>query len=137
MIRRVVLDTGPLVAFYFANDAAHAWTIEQMRQIQLPLFTCEAVLSEACFLLAPHRDAIEHIRSALETGIIQIGFTLSEHRDRVFGLMRSYRDVPMSFADACLVSMVENLPDGRILTLDSDFRIYRQHGRKQIPLIAP
>ena len=57
--------------------------------------------------------------------------------DRVFSLMRAYRSVPMSLADACLVGLLESLPDGHIFTLDRDFTIYRQHGRRQIPLITP
>ena len=51
--------------------------------------------------------------------------------------MRRYRNVPMSFADACLVRLVELTENGSILTLDSDFRIYRQSNRRVIPLLMP
>jgi hypothetical protein len=43
----------------------------------------------------------------------------------------------MSYADACLVCMVEARPRARVFTLDTDFRIYRQRNRRVIPLIAP
>jgi hypothetical protein len=43
----------------------------------------------------------------------------------------------MSLADACLVRMSELTADGVVLTLDSDFRIYRRHRRKSIPLLMP
>ncbi len=52
-------------------------------------------------------------------------------------LMRRYADVPMSFADACLVRIVESTEHASVMTLDSDFHIYRQHGRRVIPLLAP
>ena len=51
--------------------------------------------------------------------------------------MRRYRNVPMSFADACLVALVNRTENGSVLTLDSDFRIYRQANRRVIPLLIP
>jgi len=51
MRRRVVVDTGPLVAFLDKRDRHHDWAVSQWSQIEAPLLTCESVLSEACFLL--------------------------------------------------------------------------------------
>ena len=44
---------------------------------------------------------------------------------------------PMDFADACLVRMSERYPDSQVLTLDSDFTIYRRHRREPIPVLMP
>ena len=49
----------------------------------------------------------------------------------------SVRDRPMSLADACLVRMAELYDEAAVLTLDSDFTIYRKNGGQVIPLIAP
>jgi uncharacterized protein len=46
-------------------------------------------------------------------------------------------NVPASLADACLIRMSELFDRCRVLTLDSDFRIYRRHGRKVIPVWSP
>ena len=43
----------------------------------------------------------------------------------------------VDFADACLVLLAERAAETRVWTTDSDFRIYRRHGRQAIPLIAP
>ncbi len=51
--------------------------------------------------------------------------------------MRRYSNVPMSLADACLVWIVEQTKNASVLTLDSGFRIYRQAGRRVIPVLAP
>ena len=51
--------------------------------------------------------------------------------------MLRYDDVPMSLADGCLVRLSEIDRDARVLTLDSDFRIYRRHRHQVIPLIIP
>lgn len=51
--------------------------------------------------------------------------------------MARYADRPMSLADACLVRMAELHSASPILTLDSDFTVYRMHGRRVIPTIHP
>lgn len=55
----------------------------------------------------------------------------------VLRLLNKYANIPMSLADACLVRMTETLPDPVILTTDSDFRIYRRHGRQIVPCAMP
>lgn len=51
--------------------------------------------------------------------------------------MQKYANVPMSFADACLVRMTEIVPDPLLLTTDADFRVYRRHGRQVVPCVMP
>ena len=53
----------------------------------------------------------------------------------VLRLLEKYSEVPMSFADACLVQMTEVVNDPMVLTTDADFRIYRRHGRQVIPCV--
>jgi len=133
----VILDTGPLVAYLEAGEQAHAWAAEVFRGIQSPQLTCDAVLTEAYYLLAEHQRGTERLHELLARGVVVPVFDSSSHLDSVTGLMRRYADVPMSFADACLVRMTELLPDTRVFTLDSDFRIYRRHGRQAIPVLMP
>ena len=49
--------------------------------------------------------------------------------------MTKYLDVPMDLADATLVAAAEKLKLKRILTLDSDFRIYRLGGRRSFEVM--
>ena len=51
--------------------------------------------------------------------------------------MKKYSDTPMDFVDACQVVMTEEKSDCRLITIDSDFQIYRRFERQTIPLIAP
>src|SRR5260370_10236355 len=44
---------------------------------------------------------------------------------RSLALMATYGNVPMDFADASLVALAEQKLDRRIVTFDSDFRVYR------------
>ena len=93
------MDTGPVVALLNRRDRQHAWVREVLDAVEPPIFTCEAVVSEACFLLG--------------------------------------RVDPMSLADACLVRMTELDAQSVVLTLDSDFRVYRRNRRQMIPTIMP
>jgi hypothetical protein len=73
----------------------------------------------------------------IERKIVAVQFDLESNLDRVLSLMKKYSDTPMDFVDACLVVMTEEKSDCRLITLDSDFRVYRRFERQTIPLIAP
>jgi predicted nucleic acid-binding protein len=102
-----------------------------------PMLTCEAVVSECAFLLATHDPGARRLFALLNDDIVRLGFDLEDHREAVSRLMDKYRQVPMALADACLVRMAEYHINSRVFTVDSDFRIYRRHGRQAIPLIFP
>lgn len=136
MIDRVLVDTGPLVALLDRRDQYHEWAKQQVAQIRPPLFTCEAVLTEAFHLLRTLPKARQAILEMLHR-LLVVRFRLDEHHEQIGDLIRRYSNVPMSLADACLVRMSEMLSDSTVLTLDRDFHIYRQHGRQKIALLIP
>jgi uncharacterized protein len=132
-----LLDTGPLVSFLGAGQRHHTWAVEQWRRLRAPLLTCEPVLSEAAFLLKREGRDAEALFELLERGVIRIGLAVQEEQADLRALMRRYRNRPMSLADACLVRLSEIHMAAAVLTLDSDFRIYRRHGNKVIPVRMP
>ncbi len=132
-----ILDSGPLVALLDAREEHHEWSAEALRGVRGPLVTCEPVLTEAMFLLREHPAAHDRILEWVARGSLAIPFRLAEEAVAIRRLMAKYRDVPMSLADACVVRLTEMLEDHRVCTLDSDFRVYRRHGRERIPLIVP
>lgn len=73
----------------------------------------------------------------LSRGIVTVPFHLEEELPAVAKLLFRYASVPMSLADACLVSMAERYPSGIVMTLDRDFLVYRKHGRQAIPTRMP
>ena len=135
----VVADTGPIVALLDTNEAHHEWAREQFRVLAPPLITCEAVLSEASFLLTRIGADPSLPMTLVERGVLEVTQTLASPEDvlAVGRMIRRYRNVPMSLADACLVRIVERSDQASVLTLDSDFRIYRQGNRRVIPLLSP
>jgi predicted nucleic acid-binding protein len=137
MANLVVLDTGPLVAFIDRDDHRHEWSAAQLASLRPPFITCEAVISEALFLLPRARRGVPTLLSFLREGLVQVSFDLSDNLEAVTQLLSKYEDVPMSLADACLVRMSELHDNARVFTLDSDFKRYRRHSRQAIPLIFP
>ena len=137
MKENVILDTGPLVAFLNRRDKFHNWALEHWDQIHPSMLTCEAVISEACFLLGGTGSGIDSVMQLIQRKIISISFHLDKHIEPVKRLLLKYRSIPISFADACLIKMSELNPDSRIFTLDSDFNLYRKNRRRIIPTIMP
>jgi predicted nucleic acid-binding protein len=137
VIPNVLVDAGPLVALVNPRDAWHEWVRSQFDEIVPPLVTCEAVLSEACFLARRAHGGTAGVLGLVDRGVVVLGFALKDHFGAVAALMRQYSNVPMSLADACLVRLSELVSDGVVLTLDGDFRIYRRHRRQKIPLLIP
>ncbi len=134
---RVILDTGPLVALLNRRDHHHRWAKDQFADIEPPLHTCEAILVEACHLLRHEPTGARTVLDFLRRGVVDLPFALAKESLPVQQLQTRYADVPMSLADACLVRMAELQSDSAVLTLDSDFTIYRMHGRRVIPTIGP
>jgi predicted nucleic acid-binding protein len=133
----VLLDTGPWVAFLSRNDTHHRWAIEQFRVFQPPLLSCEAVVAETCFLLKRSGFDPSLALQFIERGVVQVPFVLQEQIGSVSSLFKRYENVPASLADAALIRLAEMTDSPLLLTTDSDFRIYRRHGRQTIPLVTP
>lgn len=81
--------------------------------------------------------SIQPALQMIERGIVRIATPLADEIQPVRALFERYDNVPASLADACLIRMSELYEPCRLLTLDSDFLVYRRHGRKTIPLLAP
>ena len=71
----------------------------------------------------------------LASGLLRLSFTLCDELERVSELMKKYSNLPMSVADGCLVRMSEINNNSVVFTFDSDFQIYRRHGRERISTV--
>ena len=133
----VIVDTGPLVALINRRERNHTWASKVMDTIEPPIFTCDPVISEACFLLQDADGGPDAVLELVARGILRSDFHVATEIDSVRALMKKFASVPMSLADACLVRMTELDQKSVILTLDGDFRIYRRNRRHVVPTIFP
>jgi predicted nucleic acid-binding protein len=135
MAGNVLVDAGFLVALLRRRDVYRAWAVAQARRFPPPWRTCEAALSETCYLLGPRGTPT--LYALLRRDAVTVAFELRDDLESVLKLMERYADVPASLADACLVRMTEVLADPILLTTDADFRVYRRHGRQVVPAVLP
>lgn len=133
----VVVDTGPIVALLNGRDQHHDWARTTSAGLDAPLHTCEGVLAEAHHLLSGVHNGSRQINALVDSGHLDLSFRYSEYAERVHELIDKYASVPMSFADACLVTLSETFRAPRVFTLDNDFTIYRRKRNRRLDLIIP
>lgn len=134
---RAIVDTGPLVAFFDRSERYHDWVVRRVEELEAPLLVCEPVLTEAAYLLSRFPNAQDTLLELFQNGALAMAFRVEDHVEELRKLLRKYRDTPMSLADACVVRMAELHEAHMVLTLDSDFTVYRKHGRAPLPLVYP
>jgi predicted nucleic acid-binding protein len=135
MAASVLVDASFVVSLFHRRDTHHEWAAAQSTNHSRPWHTCEAALSEAFYLLGAR--GAPALRTLLRRGSLRVSFELEDQLDPVLELLEKYASVPMGLADACLVRMTETLSNPLLLTTDSDFRIYRRHGRQMVPCLLP
>jgi predicted nucleic acid-binding protein len=124
-MKPVLLDTGPIVALLDRSEALHQRCADVLHGLQSPLVTCEAVLTESCYLLRNLAGAPEAVLENVAAGIFQIPIHLSQEAPKIREILRKYRDRRIDLADACLIQLANEFESGEILTLDQDFAVYR------------
>jgi predicted nucleic acid-binding protein len=136
-VRDVIVDTGPIVALLNSRDEFHDWARTAMDVIEPPMLTCEPVLAEASHLVRKLRGGPQAVLDLVARGVLTVPFRVDAELLALRTLLARYASTPMSLADACLVRMAETRPRAAVLTLDSNFRVYRRSGRLSIPVIMP
>ncbi|MDZ7769685.1 MAG: PIN domain-containing protein [Woeseiaceae bacterium] len=135
-MKATLLDTGVIVALLDRDERHHVQCVETVSDLIGPLVTCESAVAEACYLLRGTPGAPEAIIANVANGVFQTPVRLADQADAVGKLLRKYRDVPMSLADACLVDLADQMDTGQILTIDRDFEIYRWRSRRKFELLV-
>ena len=135
-MKATLLDTGVIVALLDRDERFHLQCVEAVSDVVGPLLTCEAVVAEACHLLRRVHGAPEAVIKNVANGVFQTPVRLVDRATSIEKLLKKYRDVPMDLADACLVDLADSLNTGQILTLDSDFKIYRWRSRRKFELLV-
>lgn len=136
-MKRVIVDTGPLVAYFDRDSEFHDWVCEQFQQLSDPLLSCQPVLTETLFLLKRNGINPDLALALVERGELLCDFDVHTEIAAIRRLLRKYRDLPATLADICLVRMSEFAKDCVVFTLNRDFLIYRRNGRQTIPVLAP
>jgi predicted nucleic acid-binding protein len=132
MLNTILIDAGPLIALFDKDDTYHEGIKNFLRGKNYRFVSTLAVLTEVCYMLdfsiKAQMDFFEWVnRRGLILHDIPQGDLL-----RISALINQYHDLPMDFADATLVLAAERRGIGTIISIDSDFDIYRLPGKRMI-----
>ena len=129
MLNTILIDTGPLTALFDKDDSYHGRVLEFISGKRFQFVTTTAVITEVTHLLDFSVETqILFFQWILNQGAIihEIGF---EDIARIIELTRKSSDRPMDFADATLVVAAEKTGIRKIISIDSDFYVYRLPGK--------
>ena len=132
----IIMDAGPLVAWFCPRDEHHPWASQAFTQIQPGGLICEAVLTEVCHLAAKEGVRPGNVLGFVESGGLSV-IPLGGELPAIRSLMEHYADASMDFADACVLRLAELHPGATVCTTDSDFRFYRKNEQEIVTLLAP
>ena len=131
-MRSTLIDAGPIIALFDRSDRFHSKITRFLKEQAFHLVTTWPVLTEASHLLDfDNRAQIAVLEWVYRGGIELFEADLSAVR-RIIDLTRKYNDVPMDLADATLVVAAEQLGIRDIISIDSDFYVYRTTDKEHI-----
>jgi uncharacterized protein len=124
-MKKALIDSGPLIALFDKDDKYHSPAIDFVKSYRGVLLTTWPVVTEVLHMLDFCVNAQLNFLRWIDNGGLTVLSFSQPHVKRLIEMSEKYSDVPMDFADATLilVSEIENVND--IVTIDSDFYIYR------------
>ena len=130
-MRAVIVDTGPLVAYFDRDDhdhaSVHAWFAARASKFRL--LTTEAVVTEATHLL-DFNVAVQTAFLAWAARAMAVLPVPQTAYDELAAWMNGYAKVPMDFADATVLWLYRETRESQILTLDQrGFGVFRLPGQ--------
>ena len=124
-MKHTLIDTGPCIALFDRDDRFHTDIKSFMKNFRGRLVTSWAVVTETLHMLDfDFRVQVDFIRW-VDRGALDIAGPIREDTHRIIELTEKYRDRPIDFADATLLAIAERRQLNSIISIDSDFQIYR------------
>ncbi|MDR0486165.1 MAG: PIN domain-containing protein, partial [Elusimicrobiota bacterium] len=125
MPNTVLVDAGPLIALFDKSDKYHILVKDFISKTPYKFISTEAVITEVSYMLNFSVEAqIDFFKWVIDRGVILCGISQND-LGSVIDYMRKYADLPMDFADASLIIAAQKLGLQTIISLDSDFNVYR------------
>ena len=129
-MKKILIDSGPLIALFDRNDKYHLASIKFIKDNNSELVTTLASVTETLHLLDFNRNAQIDFLGWVNAGAVTLESISAYDLQRIRELTIKYSDLPMDFADACLVLLGEKLNIDTVATIDRDFDVYRLKGKK-------
>ncbi len=134
-MKKILIDSGPLIALFDRNDMYHTASVEFIKANHSELVTTIASITETLHLLDFNRNAQIDFLSWLNAGAVTIEPITIDDLFSIKELIIKYSDLPMDFSNACLVLLGDKLNINRVATIDRDFDVYRLKGKKPFTIL--
>jgi predicted nucleic acid-binding protein len=135
-VRRILVDTGPLVAILAPEERHHPICVSLLRSLPSPLITCWPVITEAMWLLRKSPRSVKKLLSAISAGVLEIPAVTAAEAGQIGSILDQYASLRPQFADAMVVYLARRENIETIFTLDRrDFLVYRNARNRPFHLI--
>jgi len=131
-VKNIIVDAGPLIALFDKDDKYHNSVIKFLKTFDGQLITSWPVITEVTHLLSFNVNVQIDFLEWLKREAVTIINLENIHLERIIQLSKKYSDVPMDLADSSLIVIAEltNITD--IITIDSDYYIYKTKNKKSL-----
>jgi hypothetical protein len=124
-MKKCLIDAGPLIALFDKDDKHHVHVKEFLKEFKGRLYTTWPVITEVLHMLDFNVNTQIDFLKWLRRGAVVIRQFNINDISRIIELSEKYSDVPMDFADASLIVISELEDIKEIISIDSDFYVYR------------
>lgn len=131
-MKNILIDTGPIVALLNRRDKHHQRVLAFTKSYNGGFITTWSVITEATHLLRQSIQAQLNLLEWIRRGGIEIFHIEKYDIERMIAITEKYSDVPMDLADCSLIIAAEKLDIREIISIDSDYDIYRTLKREPL-----
>ncbi len=127
-----LIDAGPIIALFNKNDKYHKKIKKFLEKYDGKLTSTWPVVTEVSHMLDFNVQTQIDFLTWIQLGGVNIETIKNEDIGRIIELSMKYSDLPMDLADASLVVLSEKLKIKKIMTIDSDYYLYRTIKKEMI-----
>jgi len=131
-VKNIIVDAGPLIALFDKDDKYHNSVIKFLKTFDGQLITSWPVITEVTHLLSFNVNVQIDFLEWLKRKAVTIVNLENIHLERIIQLSKKYSDVPMDLADSSLIVIAELTNITEIITIDSDYYIYKTKNKKSL-----
>lgn len=134
-VGRVLVDSGPLIALFNAGDRWHPPVLQWLQaHPQAQLVSTWPVATEVCALLARriHNAAALDFLRWVQRGGLALDRPEDSSLPEMLTISVRFADLPFDLADASIAEAAARLRIKHLLSIDTDFDVYRDRAGKPL-----
>ena len=131
-MQNILIDAGPIIALFNKNDKYHEKIKDFMKNYEGKLTSTWPVVTEVSHMLDFNIQTQIDFLTWIKLGGVVVEDLEKEDLNRIIELSKKYSDIPMDLADASLIVLSEKMKIKQIITIDSDYYVYRTINKEML-----